>query len=412
MKDWGCADGTLDMVHCVRRNALCLARALATGVALACMGMVAWADVTEEGGNTVYRSDGAGGPLLSRSWSFTVPATNRQPRLTLEFGFATDETLVPTLIPDAFTVTVQASDASVAAVLLTADRSGVAWAPSSPGALTLDPASIQRASIGFPSLQPGLDVQAAYLVEVRVPEELAGRAVTVFGDFFDNLNGISSLAYSTAPAVVALPDGGVALESSAAVGGPFAVESDAVLDVASQTFSLPAWPTQRFYRLDSDLRLVMAPPVVTMAGVRLVYAVQPADLVVEEAAAVTGPFNPVSIQGFDVLGQAVVLERPAAVMFYRLKSATPLRVGRPRAEGNRLLLPYLATPARLRVLSSAQAAGPYATESGAVWDPVAREAVLARSGMVRFFRVRASEPSRITRIIVRGDRLELTYDRP
>ncbi len=403
------------MAHCVLRHARYLARALVLATTLMVVVSGVRADITEEGGNTVFRSGGVGGPLFTRSWSFTVPRKELHPRLVCEFGFSTDETLLPQAFPDSFTITVQSASLSVTAVLLTADRSGVAWAPPSPGTLAVDPASMQHLPASFPALQPALDSREAYLADFSLPDELVGRDVVVFGDFFDNANGVHSLAYATQPQVHSLPDGGltnVVLESSASVGGPFAVESEAVLDVETRTFRLPIQSGRRFFQLDSDLRLRLAPPRVAGGEVSLLYAVHPADLVVEEATAVTGPFAPAQVVGFEVSEQAVVLVRPSGQRFYRVRSTTPLRLVTLKPEGNQLMLLFAVTPSRLRVLSSTQAGGPYAVESGVAWDPTIRRVSLPQSGGARFFRVRGNAACRITRLGIRGERWEVTYDGP
>ncbi len=407
------------MVGCILRPALRFARISIASATLLSAWMLARADVTTEGAYRVFRPGGDGAPFLTASWSFTLPRLELEPRLLFDFGFATDETLVPQVFGDSFTVTVQAADESATAILLTADRFGVAWAPTSPGALAVDPAAIQHLPADFPALTPALVASEAYVVDYRLPVALAGREVMVYGDFFDNANGVASLAYVAAIQIASLPDTApltnLVLESSAAAAGPYAVESEAVADPVEGRFLLPLGPDRRFYRLSSDLRLRIT-QVETGPGhtLRLRYAVEPADLVVEEATDVTGPYTLVPILGFDGDDQAVWLPQPASPRFYRVKSATPLRLADPRSENGRLKLPYLATPATLGLLSSAQVTGPYAAETGFSRDPATRWVTLPRGGMNRFFRVRANAVSRITRMTIYPgqDQIEFIYGRP
>ncbi len=137
---------------------------------------------------------GGGTPLVTSSQLLQIPASSVPVPLLFEFGFGTDETASPGAILDSFTVTVQDAAMLHTLVLLTADASGVVWAPPTPGAILIPPEAILRTSIPFPSLQPVLANQSAFVVMVPLPTVFTG-TVTVHFDLFDNLNPSSSLGW-------------------------------------------------------------------------------------------------------------------------------------------------------------------------------------------------------------------------
>ena len=143
---------------------------------------------------------GGGAPLVTSSQQLQVPTSPLPIQLSFEFGFGTDETVSPGALLDSFTVTVQDAAMLNTLVLLTADASGVVWAPPTPGGVAIAPNSILRSSIAFPSLQPVLADQSAFLVTVPLPAVFSG-PVTVYFDLFDNLNPAASLGWYRGAAI-------------------------------------------------------------------------------------------------------------------------------------------------------------------------------------------------------------------
>jgi hypothetical protein len=139
-------------------------------------------------GTVVFHNTGAGQVLVTETRSIFVDAGLQQPRLIFDFGFATDETPAPGAFLDSFTVTVQDSAQQFSAVYLTADATGVLWAPQTPGALQIDPASITANPLSYPSLQPVLANRTAFQVTAPIPSQFLGTTVNVFFDLFDNLD--------------------------------------------------------------------------------------------------------------------------------------------------------------------------------------------------------------------------------
>jgi hypothetical protein len=123
------------------------------------------------------------------------------PPLQFEFGFATDETPGPGNIFDSFTLTLQDNALNHTVVLLTADANGIVWAPPTPGTLFLDPNSITRSAISFPSLQPILAARSAFQVSVPMPAQFNGLTAKIFVDLFDNLDAVASQGYFRVTAV-------------------------------------------------------------------------------------------------------------------------------------------------------------------------------------------------------------------
>jgi hypothetical protein len=135
-----------------------------------------------------------GGPLtILRSG---IIANSQSPFLQFQFGFATDEVIAPGVFLDSVTASLQPlNDVAQTVILFTVDRSGANWAPPSPGSLSIDPGSIQRQSIVFPSLTPQLTNRVAYEVTVAIPVTLRNRPLNLYFDLFDNQNSLRSLAW-------------------------------------------------------------------------------------------------------------------------------------------------------------------------------------------------------------------------
>jgi hypothetical protein len=103
---------------------------------------------------TVVLRTGGGSPLVTFTELVSVPSNALPIALSFEFGFGTDETPSPGVFLDSFSVTVQDAARLNTLVLLTADGSGIVWAPPTPGGVGIPPDAILRSSIPFPSLTP------------------------------------------------------------------------------------------------------------------------------------------------------------------------------------------------------------------------------------------------------------------
>jgi hypothetical protein len=166
-------------------------------IGLACVsGVLQTQSVCAQGSfDPIILQTGGSEALISAEQSLQTFSPANPPPIEFEFGFATDEEFAPSELFDSFTITLQDDAMNYTMVILTADASGIVWAPATPGALFLDPASIARAAIPFPPPVPGLASLTAYQASVPVPAQFQGQSAKLYLDLFDNLNQKASLAF-------------------------------------------------------------------------------------------------------------------------------------------------------------------------------------------------------------------------
>jgi hypothetical protein len=123
------------------------------------------------------------------------------------FGFATGQIPQPGVLSDSFTVTLQSLDQKIAAVYATIDAGGLVVAPPSPGAVTLNPATIQVAPIPYPALLPVVAGNAwAYQVNALIPAQFGTGPYTLYFDLFDNQNGVPSQGWFNVNGIAPVPE--------------------------------------------------------------------------------------------------------------------------------------------------------------------------------------------------------------
>jgi hypothetical protein len=158
-------------------------------------------------GTITVMNTGSGQVLLSQMVSVGTSQSTAPLDLLFSFGFATAETPQPGVLPDSFTVTLQSLNHQVTAVYATIDASGLLLAPPSPGAVTLDPSSIQAVPVPYPSLQPVVTGNAwAYQVTALIPSQFATGPFNVYFDLFDNQNSIPSQGWYSGVGTVPVPE--------------------------------------------------------------------------------------------------------------------------------------------------------------------------------------------------------------
>lgn len=162
--------------------------------------------VAQGQGTVVFHNTGGGQPIISEVRSILVDLNTQQPHLVFDFGFATDETSSPGVFLDSFTVSIQDSAQSFSAVYLTADATGVSWAPPTPGTISIDPASITAIPVSYPNLQPVLASKLAFQVSAPIPQQFLGQTMNVFFDLFDNGDSKISQGWFSGLSVVAVPE--------------------------------------------------------------------------------------------------------------------------------------------------------------------------------------------------------------
>ena len=368
--------------------------------------------ITNEGPLTVFRT-GTNESLLTFSLPFDVPPTNVVPRLEFDFGFATDEPDAAGTFFDSFSATLQDNEQSATALLLTADRTGVQWAPANPGGVTLSSNDIDRAVAPFANVNPRLAMLFSFSVGYLLPPEFSGRAITLFFDFFDNLNQFASLAYvrdvrieTSAIAPPAIPN----LQSSASVAGPFADESGVSIDISNRLMTLPQFGRARFFRLRSDLPALINR--LRIEGEQLIfeYAFQPKILILQSAPLVEGPYLDETNAVLDVSAQTISVIESGGTRFFRIRSDPQAVISRLEAVGDRLVLHFEFQPGFVALQSSAAAGGPYAEESGVVAESADRVLKISKSGQARFYRIRFDQTTHIVNLTLGNGALVFHYE--
>ena len=166
--------------------------------------------VPAQGTLTVLRT-GGGSPLVTTNVPLGTVPNLSPPLLAFKFGFATDEVFSTGQFLDSFTVTLHDGGQTYVLVYVTLDASGTLLAPPTPGALTIDPQTINMAAIAFPSLQPVFVNQVAFQLTAPIPAELValGQPLRLTFDLFDNLNSTRSLGWFDDARLVPEPSAGM-----------------------------------------------------------------------------------------------------------------------------------------------------------------------------------------------------------
>jgi hypothetical protein len=391
-----------------------LANGLAAAVSLSLSLVVSSArgEITNEGPFTVFRT-GGNESLLTLNLPLEIPDLSRAPELELHFGFATEEPDVAGEFFDSFSITLQKPDHSATALLLTADRTGVQWAPPNPGGLTLNSAEILRTEIAFPNLTPTLPFRFSYAIRFVLPPVLTGGPFTLFFDLFENLNQFASMAYISA--VVVEPPvgpGPVFLQSSGSGAGPYADENGVAVDLTNGLVRFPRFSPMRFYRIQSDVRTRIVQFRIEEEELRFSYVFEPQTPVLQQAAAVGGPYQ-------DELGGVVNAEEqtlriplPPGTRFFRIRSDGRARIVSLRAAVDQLIFKYEFVPSVLRLQSSPSPLGPYSDENGVLNDSANRTLRLNKFGQARFYRLRSDRAYQITSLQPGPTEMVLQFRKP
>jgi hypothetical protein len=144
--------------------------------------------------------------LVTASETLSIDPLLSHPTLALDIGFTTDEAIQPGQFFDSFSVTLYDIATGLTAIFLTADASGVHWAPPTDGAILLDKESILRQEILPPASMPALERTFAYEVQAPIPPEFIGLNPLLRFDLFDNQNGEPSAGWYSSVAVVPEPE--------------------------------------------------------------------------------------------------------------------------------------------------------------------------------------------------------------
>jgi hypothetical protein len=147
--------------------------------------------------------------LVSRAVMLDFNPALHQPLLQFNFGFGTDETAAPEVIPDSFSATLVAADGITIVLYLTVDANGLVLAPPTPGGVPVNAADLTAPPIAYPA---GLDARAtqlAFSFQAPIPAALAVPGMkTLYFDLFDNLNAVASLGWYQDAGFVLVPEPG------------------------------------------------------------------------------------------------------------------------------------------------------------------------------------------------------------
>jgi hypothetical protein len=332
-----------------------------------------------------------------------------QPRLDFIFGFSTDEPAAAATFFDSFSVTMQNTNQTTTALLLTADRSGVDWAPANPGGLPIAPAELRYVARPFPGLAPPMSLSYAYAVSLLLPPELTGM-VTLFFDLFNNPNQFASLAFVSGVRIDTnqiVPAAKLVLQSSSSAAGPFADESGVAIDTTHQVLTLPQFGAARFFRMQPGLRAPINQ--LRIEGDQLVfpYTFQPTGLVLQSAQSVVGPYADEINAVLDLAQQTLSLPKPSGAQFYRIRLDPQVVITAEQQVGGLLILHF--EPRSLVLQSSAAVEGPFADEMGVTLELANHLLKMPKLGRARFYRLRADQPRQITNLAFDNGFLVLHY---
>lgn len=137
-------------------------------------------------------------------------------------------------------------------------------------------------------------------------------------------------------------------------------------------------------------------------------------MVVESSASVTGPYAVEGGLSIRHARRCISLPRPGAHRFYRLRAGSESRIASMISEGSDWLFRYTGgTSSASPVLeSSAQAAGPYAVESGVAANVLAHTLRVPQSGVARFFRIHSEIPLTVQNLSMEANQLVISYEEP
>jgi hypothetical protein len=146
-----------------------------------------------------------GGESLVTKFQMIEGVTEPNSLLHFDVGLATAEELSSGSFFDSVTLSLEGTSPAATTAFTTLDRTGVLWAPSVPGGISLDPNSLTWTEIPFPDVATSLTYRRAYSVTAPIPTEFLGQTLMFRIDLFDNMNGLESVAFVNELSVVPEP---------------------------------------------------------------------------------------------------------------------------------------------------------------------------------------------------------------
>ena len=352
--------------------------------------------VSTEGPYTVLRTGGSS-PLITFESPLGLISTNADLLLEFDFGFATSEPPSPGTFFDSFSLTLQNSASQSNALLLTADRDAVRWAPNNPGGIDLSNEDLRHQAIAFPNLSPTHVIRFAFHVVLAIPRGLTGGPLMLFADLFDNANSNQSLAFISG---VTVRENSVPLrvQSVSEAAGQF--QDEIPLAITQDSITVPNTEGKRFYRFVALRPTRIIEQRVFSDRVILDYRYEPlTGLRLQGASALGGSFADIENAVWNPTNRTFTVSRVAGFDFFRVVGDHLALVRSVSTVGDDIVIEYLSALIELRSAPTASR----------VTSMVSRSPDQTR----RIFRVNPNKPSEIFQI--RSDlrtRISLTREGP
>ena len=130
------------------------------------------------------------------------------------------------------------------------------------------------------------------------------------------------------------------LQSSTNLAGPFVDEPSAVLDVPSQTVTLPVVGQARFFRIRSNPRATITGEEYSGGQLIIHFEFQPQFLTLQSSAMVVGPYADEGSVTIDPLSHQLSISRYGAARFYRLRSDPQTRISSLKISDQTVIIGY------------------------------------------------------------------------
>lgn len=334
-------------------------------------------------------------------------------RLEFTFGFGTTESVQPAQFLDALSLTLQPGSIPRAALLLTADAHGVAWAPANPEGLAFREADLQFTRIAYEQ-PPGFawPTTIAYAVTVVLPSHWLACDPTLVVDLFDNRNALASHGYVRDARVIPAHDYFL-LESSSDPAGPYAAENAVTHQASLRQFRLDVGGQSRYFRLRTESRVALRLEEPDAAEWRFTYEFPDPSPSLVSSPRPEGPYGAVTGAEFDPAARTFRILPSGNARFFRIRSSVRASITRVDVIDGDLIVAFEYRPEVFQLQSSAQSCGPFADDFAAQVDRTAQTIRVPRNRHLRFFRIaHSARPGavRLRTVVEEGSQWHVTYD--
>ncbi len=290
----------------------------------------------------LFLPTGSGPALIRSNVPWAAPTNLTHPALVFAVGFATAESVVPGKFFDSFTITVRDASNVFVAPIVSMDAVGTTFAPQNPSNPQFAASAIKPEGLVFPAIPGTFPFRSAWLVMVTLPPELIAQSGTLRVSLFNNQDTDSSIGFINHVVVVPGPGTLLALESSAAVNGPYALEGGVSLRHARRSMAIPLTGARRFFKLGSA-----APTQITsfdFSGNDWFFRYHGGEAGrtprLLSSAQVTGPYAEETGVAADLATRTLRIPQFGAARFFRLNSEVPLTIRKSTRENGNIIMRY------------------------------------------------------------------------